>query len=300
MTNQHGTVHTSVLLHETVSQIDPKAGDCILDATLGGGGHTEALLSVPQVSVVALDADDAALERAKIRLARFAGRVRYIHGNFADAPELLKAAGITSVSHAVFDLGFSSDQLARGGRGFSFAGEEPLHMGYDKTPRLGITAAELLATWGEDDIANVIFGYGEERYARRIAKAIVIRRRSSPITTTKDLVEVIRGSVPKGYLHGRINPATKTFQALRIAVNDELSVIKDGLRGGAMLVAPGGRIAVISFHSIEDRTVKQTLKELAEEELISIRTKKPIAPTRREVADNPRARSAKLRVAQRL
>ncbi|HEY4510873.1 MAG TPA: 16S rRNA (cytosine(1402)-N(4))-methyltransferase RsmH [Candidatus Paceibacterota bacterium] len=293
------TVHTSVLTNEIVEFLNPRGGDVVLDATLGGGGHTEALLARPRVTVVGIDADEEAIARARGRLGRFGERVLFIHGNFRDVRLLLDAAGVESLSHALFDLGMSSDQLESSGRGFSFMRDEPLTMTFGE-PQIGIDARTLLNEWSEESIANVLWGYGEERYAKRIARTIVQTRDTSPIEKTSDLVALVERSVPALYRRGRTHPATKTFQALRIAVNDELAAIEKGLTDAVSLLSKGGRIAVISFHSIEDRAVKKVLKNLTVRGSVLSLTKKPLTPTFEEKGRNPRARSAKLRVAEKL
>lgn len=299
MTIAPHTVHRSVLPREVLEAFSPKKGQIVLDATLGGGGHTEELLSVPGVTVIGIDADEEAITRARKRLSRFGERVLFIHGNFRDLRNLLSAAGVDSLSHALFDLGLSSDQLGSSGRGFSFLSDEPLRMTFGE-PVLGFDARMLLNEWSEESIANVLWGYGEERYARRIARAVVRDRKDSPIERTSQLVALVEASVPNAYRHGRTHPATKTFQALRIAVNDELASLERGVSEAIALLSRGGRIAVISFHSIEDRMVKKTLKKLAQENAVVLVTKKPLTPSREEIQQNPRARSAKLRVAEKL
>lgn len=293
------TVHTSVLMNEVLEQLSVRSGDVVLDATLGGAGHAEQLLSRPRVTVIGIDADEDAIARARKRLARFGERILLIRGNFRDLRKLLSAAGVDSLSHALFDLGLSSDQLEQSGRGFSFMRDEPLAMTFGEAP-LGFDARTLVNEWSEQSIANVLWGYGEERYAKRIARSIVEAREESPIERTSDLVELIKQSVPSLYRRGKTHPATKTFQALRIAVNDELVSIERGLSDAVSLLNKGGRIAVISFHSIEDRAVKQCLKGLALKGQISIITKKPLTPSLEEKQHNPRARSAKLRVAEKI
>ena len=293
------TLHRGVLLKEVVSLIDPKDGDIILDATLGGAGHAQALLERARVTLIGLDADPDALARARRRLSRWSDRVHLCESYFGNLAEVLDELGVKEISHALFDLGLSLDELETSGKGFSFQREEPLLMTFGKSI-LGITARDLLNTWGEEDIANVLFGYGEERYARRIARAVVVRRKQNPIETTTDLVAIIESVVPAFYRRGRIHPATRTFQALRVAVNDELSQLKGGLAAGSERLARGGKIVVISFESITDRIVKNFFKEKGREEILTIVTKKPITPTKEEKDENPRARSAKLRAATKI
>jgi 16S rRNA (cytosine1402-N4)-methyltransferase len=291
--------HESVLTAEVLHNLDVKSGEVVLDATAGQGGHSFAILShCPEARVIALDADPAAVEMATKRLAKFKTSASVVESNFEHLEKALRKEGIKEVNKALFDLGWNSGQLD-GGKGFSFQVDEELNMSYGKKPASGFTAQEVLNEWEEKTLADVLYGYGEERYARRIAKAIVERRKLVPIKTTIELSELVRDAVPPAYRHGRIHPATKTFQALRIAVNDELGVIERGLEAAWKHLAHGGRIAVISFHSTEDRVVKQQFLKLVKHggKLI---TKKPIAPGRSEISSNPRARSAKLRVIEKI
>lgn len=286
--------HTSVLLAEIVALLAPKAGDTVLDATLGMGGHSKALLAaVPGITLIGLDADPAAVAAAQERLAAFKAHTALITGNFRDLAALCERAGVTKIDKAVFDLGWNSTQLASG-KGFSFMHDEPLSMSYGEVPASGFSARDILNTWDEPVLADVLYGYGEERYARRIAKALVARRQKKPFATTLEVAEVVRDAVPPLYRHGRTNPATRSFQALRIAVNDELGSIEKGLAAAWELLAPGGRMAVITFHSIEDRLVKRLFAEYARAGG-TLLSKKPLVPTKGEIAQNPRARSAKLR-----
>lgn len=278
-------LHVSVLLKEVVQYLDPKKGEVVVDATFGAGGHSRALKAAARIHLIAIDADPAA-------------GAGVIVANFADLASVLQREGVKEIHKAVFDLGWNKGQLSSG-RGFSFMTDEPLSMSYGKNPASGFTAGEIVNNWSEKVLADVFFGYGEERYARRIAKAIVERRKVAPIKSTIELVEIIRDAVPGSYRHGKVNPATKTFQALRIAVNDELGVIEKGLRAAWKHLAPGGRIAVITFHSIEDRVVKKLFAELAKKEGRLI-VKKPVTPTRSEIIHNPSARSAKLRVIEKI
>lgn len=286
--------HASVMVGEVVGLLTPRKGELLLDATAGEGGHSEALLkAAPGTRLIALDADPQATAAAIARLAPFKKRVSVIEGNFADVGVLLTHAGIEALDKAVFDLGWNRGQLASG-RGFSFLRDEPLSMAYGSTPRSGFNAAEILNTWSEKVLADVFFGYGEERFARRIACAVVKRRSQKPFETTLELVEVVRDAVPPAYRHLRLHPATKTFQALRVAVNDELGVLKAGLAAVWELLAPGGRMAVITFHSIEDRIVKHAFADFVKAGG-RLLTKKPLTPTREEIIQNPSARSAKVR-----
>ena len=292
-------VHRSVMVREVVDLLSPKKGELLLDVTAGEGGHSEALLQAATgTKLIALDADQSAVAATSKRLAHFKGRTSVIEGNFADVGTLLKNAGVEAIDKAVFDLGWNRGQL-RSGRGFSFLHDEPLLMVYGTTPRSGFTAAEVLNSWSEKVLADVFFGYGEERFARRIARAVVERRSKKPFETTMELVEVVQDAVPAVYRHGRIHPATKTFQALRIAVNDELGALKAGLGAVWILLPQGGRMAVITFHSIEDRLVKHMFAGFAKDggHLLS---KKPLTPTREESIQNPSARSAKMRSIEKL
>ncbi|HVV15415.1 MAG TPA: 16S rRNA (cytosine(1402)-N(4))-methyltransferase RsmH [Candidatus Paceibacterota bacterium] len=292
----HG--HASVLLSETLALLDLKKGELVLDATAGRGGHSEAILRAAPNCLIAMDADPESVAATRERLKNFGERALVVEANFRDAAAVLKREHIKAVDKALFDLGWNMSQLASG-RGFSFMHDEPLSMSYGPQPASGFTAAEILNNWSEKVLADVIFGYGEERYARPIARAIAARRDIEPIKTTHELVEIIRDAVPARARRGRINPATKTFQALRIAVNDELGSIEKGVRGAWRHLSPGGRIAVISFHSIEDRAVKNLLRALAREEGGKLITKKPLVASREEALANPSARSAKLRAIEK-
>jgi 16S rRNA (cytosine1402-N4)-methyltransferase len=285
------------MVEEALRLLDPKKGETVVDATLGMGGHTEAILTRSEARVIAFDADKDAVAAGQERLKRFSKRLALLNANFRDIEEVLRREGVESVDKTLFDLGWNREQLASG-RGFSFLRDEPLLMSYGKKPASGFTAAEILNTWEEKVIADVLYGYGEEAFSRRIAKAIVERRRIKPFETTIELVETIRDAVPAKYRHSRLHPATKSFQALRVAVNDELGVIKDGIAGAWRLLKPGGRIVVITFHSIEDRLVKQTFAVLAKNGG-RLLVKKPLAAERSEIIRNPSARSAKMRAIEK-
>lgn len=307
-------VHVSVLLAETLDLLAPRDGAVYLDATLGLGGHTEALLRAAECRVIGIDQDPDALAFARRRLSVFGPRAEIRRSNFAAVKQVLKEAGTGPVDGILADLGVSSLQLDEGGRGFSFRADAPLDMRMDPDSEVE-TAAELLARLSEEEIADVIYRFGEERFSRRIARRIVERRRrGEPVETTLDLADLVRRSVPRSRKE-RIHPATRTFQALRIAVNRELEILEDFLRDGVDCLKPGGRLAVITFHSLEDRVVKRTMQNLAgrcfcppklpacvcraarEVELL---TRKPIVPGDREQAENPRSRSAKLRVCRKI
>jgi 16S rRNA (cytosine1402-N4)-methyltransferase len=284
------------LLDEVLAYLRPTGGVGFraLDATTGAGGHSAALLeqSAPDGRLVGLDADPAALELARARLAPFVGRFELINRNFGELGQL----ELEPVDAVVMDLGLSSMQLDSSQRGFSFRGDEPLDMRFDAHGG-GETAAELLNELAESELERILKELGEEPRARRVARSIVLRRAQRPFERTGDLVAAVTAAL--GPARGRIHPATRTFQALRIAVNDELGVLEAGLRAAVELLKPGGRIAVISFHSLEDRIVKWRFRGWADEGRLTVLTRKPVVPGESEQRDNPRARSAKLRVAER-
>lgn len=289
--------HTSVMVGEVLELLHPQDGDIVVDVTAGSGGHSEAILKQAKVSLIAIDADPDAVERTSARLEKFRSRgsdVKVIEGNFGELDHLLSSHHGKQVDKILFDLGWNMEQLSSG-RGFSFMYDEPLDMRYGAKAASGFTAAEILNTWEEKAIADALFGYGEERYARRIARAVVARREMMPIETTLEFVEIIKDSVPPLYRHGKTHPATRSFQALRIAVNDELGVLERGLHAGWKHVRKNGRIAVISFHSIEDRLVKRYFADLAKRGEGKLLSKKPQIANREEVISNRPSRSAKLR-----
>lgn len=293
--------HAPVLLQETLHTLAISPEDVVVDATLGGAGHARAIADAlgPRGVLIGFDLDADAIDRARAALADTKPQVHLVNANFRSLETEVVKLGIGQITKAVFDLGWSGYQL-NAGRGFSFLRDEPLSMTYSNTGGTqAITAATIANTWEEASIADVIFGWGEERYARRIARAIVAAREKRPIVTSGQLATIVATAVPPFARYGRIHPATRTFQAFRIAVNDELGALQEGLSGAWRMLAPGGRIAVISFHSIEDRVVKQQFvswKGTGEAELL---TKKPIVASSEESAQNPRARSAKLRVVQK-
>jgi 16S rRNA (cytosine1402-N4)-methyltransferase len=273
-----------------------------LDCTVGYSGHAEKLLegSGPDGRLVGLDRDRSAIEASRQRLSRFSARAILIHGHFMELKQHLSEQGLTQVDGIVFDLGVSSPQLDEPARGFSFQQDGPLDMRMDQS--IGGTAADLINRWPEVQLADAIFQFGEERFSRRIARAIVRARERHPLGTTKELVSVIEGAVPANYRHGRLHCATRTFQALRISVNQELDCLEPALCDAADVLSPGGRLCVISFHSLEDRIVKHTFRALSgkEDPALVVLTKKPQVSTREESDRNPRSRSAKLRVIQRV
>jgi 16S rRNA (cytosine1402-N4)-methyltransferase len=288
-------IHVPVLLAEILSWLAPQPGQTFVDGTLGGGGHTRALAEAvgPQGLVVSVDRDPLAVEAASIRLQGLPIKVAV--ADFADLGDILDEVDIDGVHGIVLDLGLSSDQLADPGRGFSFDAAGPLDLRFDGSS--GESAAELVQRLPEEELADLIYQFGEERFSRRIARKIVAARLAEPIETAARLAELVRSVVPRSRDTARIDPATRTFQALRIAVNDELGSLKDALAALPDCLLPGGKLAIISFHSLEDRLVKWAFRE---DPRLKILTKKPVLAGDEELARNPRARSAKLRVAERV
>jgi 16S rRNA (cytosine1402-N4)-methyltransferase len=286
------------MVDEVREHLAPSRGGLFVDCTLGLAGHAQMLLESGASRLIGLDRDPAALVLARERLGEFGDRVEVVHGDFRDIAGILDARGIHAVDGVLADLGVSSMQLDAPGRGFSFRRDEPLDMRMDTSS--GVTAAEAIAAADERTLADVIYQFGEERHARRVARAIVAGRRSAAIETTGRLAEIVRRAVPRrGY--SRIDPATRTFQAIRIWVNRELDGLDTYLIEATGRLAPGGRIVVITFHSLEDRIVKHTLRSLQADGSrgLTVRTRKPAVPSDAEIERNPRARSAKLRAAER-
>lgn len=295
-------IHQSVLLKEVIEGLDLHPGETYLDATSGSGGHLEAVAKKfgGQVFLVGIDADKTSLQITREKLALSSITAKLVELNFRNIDKILALTEINRPDKILFDLGWSSDQFESGGRGFSFQKDEPLLMTFQK--EVGdedTTAYDVVNNWSETSLSDVIYGYGEERYARRIAKAIVERRALKSISSSADLAEIVKAAVPIFYRFGRIHPATKTFQAIRIAVNDELRALEEGLTKAFEILKPGGRLAVISFHSLEDRIVKNFFKAKKEADLGELIVKKPIVPTEAEINQNPRSRSAKLRIIQK-
>lgn len=287
--------HVSVLLQESIDALALSGGEVVVDGTFGGGGHSRVICDhTPQVSrLICVDLDEEAAARFNEQYSE-ESRAVFVHANFKDAAYICEQSGVESVDRVLLDLGTSTFQLLEDTRGFSFNSEAPLSMSFSKRGGvLGFSADDIVNRWDSSSIADIIYYYGDERKARRIAEAIVAARVTTPITTAKQLAMIIQQVVPR---FGKTHPATKTFQALRIAVNDELAVIKEALDAWWARLASGGRIAVITFHSLEDRTVKQWMKQCPTARVI---TKKPIVPTRAEILHNPRARSAKLRIIEK-
>jgi len=294
--------HISVMSEEVLFWLVREGGRIYLDCTVGYSGHSEKILeaSGPDSRLVGLDRDAAAIAASQKRLARFGDRVLLLHGHFMNLKQHLTVSGIGQIDGVLFDLGVSSPQLEEPARGFSFQVDGPLDMRMDQS--MSGTAADLVNRWPEAQLADAIFQFGEERFSRRIARAIVRARERHPLATTIELVSVIEGAVPANYRHGRLHCATRTFQAIRIAVNQELDSLDPALRDAADVLSPGGRLCVISFHSLEDRIVKHTLRALSgkDDPALVVLTKKPQIPSREESDRNPRSRSAKLRAAQRV
>ena len=282
--------------NEIMEWLDPQSGGVFVDGTLGGGGHAAMLAErVGETgTVIGIDRDPAVIEAAEFNLSGMPMRVA--QGNYCDLPEFLEAVDFETVDGILLDLGLSSDQLADPQRGFSFSSDGPLDLRFDTTS--GEPTWRWVHRMSAEKLANLIFRYGEERYSRRIARAIVERRRKSPIRTTAEMADIVRRNIPhtKSKSRERIDPATRTFQALRIASNDELKSLEIALRRLPKCLAPGGRMAIISFHSLEDRRVKEAFRD---DPRLNVLTKKPIRPSEEEIDQNPRCRSAKLRVAAR-
>ncbi|MEX2010305.1 MAG: 16S rRNA (cytosine(1402)-N(4))-methyltransferase RsmH [Parcubacteria group bacterium] len=288
------TLHVPVLLQETIDLLDLSPGFVFVDGTLGGGGHSMEVSKRfgDSVRIIGIDQDPDALKRSTEALRALGANFITHVGNFRDIDKILNELEVGKVNAILLDIGLSSDQLA-GERGFSFQKDAPLDMRMSKD---GVTAADILNSWDEAALELTLRGFGEEKYSRRIAREIVARREVKPFQSTNDLLEAVHAAVPASYKHGRTNPATKTFQALRIAVNEELTALEVGLTKGFESLLPEGRMAVITFHSLEDRIVKNFFKTKVTEEEGTLISKKPLTATEEEVDRNPRSRSAKLRV----
>jgi len=293
-------IHKSVLLKEMVLGLDIQSGDTIVDCTLNSGGHSEFVLeNYPKANIIGIDADSGAIKKAKVRLGRFGERVNLFKSNFRNLDKVLDKAKLNEVDGFMFDLGWSSDQIEVSGRGFTFQKNEPLHMAYD-LEESEVTAETVVNEWSEDTLYSILKGFGEEKFSGRIARAIVEARELGPIKTTEELREIVWNAVPGFTRNKKIHPATKTFQAIRIAVNDEFGALSEGLEKAFERVKVGGRIAVISFHSLEDRIVKVWTKDKAKDEKAILINKKPIIAGEDELKNNPRARSAKLRIIEKI
>ena len=307
-------IHRPVLLDECIQALNIKPGGTYLDGTLGRAGHSlEIVKRLTTGRLICIDRDDAAIEAAKVKLADHLDKVTLVHGNFHDLDQLLAGLGDPPIDGMLFDLGVSSPQLDDPARGFSYMHDAPLDMRMDRSAPL--TAAEVVNTWSQEELIRILWQYGEEKYASRIAGAILRRRADEPIETTFQLVEVIKSAMPAAALREKQHPAKRSFQAIRIAVNDELAAVDEMMRSAVPHLAPGGRLAVISFHSLEDRIVKTALAGLAKgctcppdfpvcvcgkKPQVRLVTRKPIVSGAEELEYNPRARSAKLRVAEKV
>ena len=304
--------HIPVLLKETVELLQCKKGGIYIDCTVGAGGHAERILELtsPDGVVIGIDQDEDILKIAEERLKRFGERIRLMHGNFSDIKGIMKDERADGI---LFDLGVSSYQLEDKDRGFSFMSDAPLDMRMDK--KAGITAADIINRSSERELSDIIFKYGEERFAKRIASFIVMERERKPIATTLQLSDIVIKAIPARFRPRDIHPATRTFQALRIAVNRELEILEKSLLNAVDILKPKGRICVISFHSLEDRIAKRTFQRLEKgcicppkipicqcgiKPSIKIITKRPVTPSEMEIKANPRSRSAKLRTAEKL
>lgn len=296
------SLHVPVMADEIMARLSCRPGGKYVDCTVGYGGIGALIVarSEPGGVFIGIDQDAEAVDAARERFGGSRCEIHILKGNFCQLQKLVHGLGFAKVDGIMFDLGVSSPQLDRPERGFSFSVSGPLDMRMDRSAKL--CAADLVNGLSEAELADVIYRHGEERYSRRIARAIVHARQASPISTTRDLVSVVEQAVPSAYRHGRIHCATRTFQALRIAVNKELDVLKPALEQAADLLVPGGRIGVLSFHSLEDRIVKHTLRALSKgpDAKLAVLTKKPQVPSDEERRRNPRARSAKLRVAEHI
>lgn len=293
--------HKSVLLQEAIQCLEIKKGEIFVDGTLGGGGHTEEVQNKfgDQVKIIGIDLDLDAISLAKKKFSK--SKITFVNDSFRNLDLILKKLKITKVNKILLDIGISSNQFEESGRGFTFQKNEPLLMTMKRDLSSDdLTAKEIVNNWEIENLATIIKNYGEEQFAWKIAKAIVARRIERPIETTFDLVEIIKVATPKWYHHKKIHPATKTFQALRVTVNDEIGALRDGLKKGFEALESRGRLAVISFHSLEDREVKHFFREKKEENLGKIVNKKPITPTKEEIKENPRSRSAKLRIIEKI
>ena len=306
--------HRPVLLDECIEGLNIKPDGIYLDGTLGRAGHSREIAKrLTTGRLICVDRDDAALEAAKDRLHDWMDRVTLVHRNFDQVGEIVRELGLEGVDGMLFDLGVSSPQLDDGSRGFSYMADAPLDMRMDRSE--GLTAADVVNGWEQDELKRILFQYGEERYAPQIASAIVRARTDKPIETTLELVDIIKGAMPARALKEKQHPAKRSFQAIRIAVNDELASVERMIKGAVPVLNKGGRLAVITFHSLEDRIVKTGFAEFAKgctcppdfpvcvcgkTPDVKLVNRKPILPSEREVEENPRARSAKLRVAEKL
>ena len=305
--------HKPVLLDECIEMLNIRPGGVYVDGTLGRAGHSrEIVRRLTGGRLICIDQDTAAIRAAEERLAPWRDRVTLVHGNFSGLADILRQAGVSGVDGALFDLGVSSPQLDDASRGFSYMQDAPLDMRMDAAAAL--TAREVVNTWSPEELRRILYEYGEERYAPAIARAIVRAREEKPVETTLELADIIRGAMPPAALREKQHPAKRTFQAVRIAVNGELDVLPPMLKAAVESLNPGGRLAVITFHSLEDRIVKRTMRDMArgctcppefpvcvcgKKPMLRLVTRRPIVPGTEELSENPRARSAKLRAAEK-
>lgn len=294
--------HITVLEDEAVEALAIKKSSTIIDATLGASGHALRIVEAlgTKGTFVGIDADALAVEKGKEILAHAKATLHLAVGNFRDINSILEQLHIAKADGILADLGWRMEQFSGNGKGFSFQVDEPLIMTFGDPETYIFTAADIVNDWDEENIKNILKGYGEERFSGRIATAIVDARIVKRIETTFELVEIIKGIVPAFYRNGRLHPATRTFQALRIAVNDEFRALEDFIKHSIALLNPGGRLAIITFHSLEDRIVKHLFRNYAHDQVGHVLTKKPIVSTREELLENPRARSAKLRIFEKI
>lgn len=294
-------IHKTVLLNESIDNLNLKAGAIYFDGTLGGAGHSLKVCSDfgNQVRIIATDRDMLAIRNAKEKFSKSNCKADFILSDYRNLDKVLTDLNVSAVDGILLDLGLSSDQLDVSGRGFTFRKDEPILMTFSEDEEK-INAKKILNNWGEETISDILYGYSDERYSRRIAKAIIQARLKKEIETTFELVEIIRNAVPVGYQRGKTHFATKTFQALRIAVNDEITALKEGMSKGWQFLKIGGRMAIISFHSVEDREVKNFFRDKSKNGEGKLINKKPIISGDEELQENPRARSAKLRVIEKI
>jgi 16S rRNA (cytosine1402-N4)-methyltransferase len=300
MWEQSNMSHKSVLLKEALNGLDIKKEDVFLDATLGSAGHSLEVCRKfgREIKIVGIDADKERIKESQKKLEEEKCDFEVVEGNFREIDKILDQLQIKKVDKIFYDLGLNSEQIENSDRGFSFQKNGPLLMNFSRNPEF--TARDIVNEWEEESIESILWGYGEEKFSKAIARKIVELREEKKIETTYDLVEIIEKAVPNWYKHKRIHPATKTFQALRIAVNDEIKSLEESLIKSFERLNAGGRIAVISFHAGEDRLVKRFFKKLKDEKKAEILTKKPITPSYEEIKENPRSRSAKLRIIKKL
>ncbi len=306
--------HVSVLLYECIDGLDIKPDGIYVDGTAGGGGHSFEIASrLTTGKLIAIDQDDAAIAAASARLAPLGDRAVVVKSNYSEVANVVKGLGYEKIDGLLLDLGVSSYQLDTAERGFSYNADAPLDMRMDNTKPF--SAYNVVNEYSADELKKIIYDYGEERFAPKIASAIVAKRQIAPIKTTGELVNIIKGAMPASALNGGHHPAKRTFQAIRIEVNGELSVIEPAIRSAADIMNEGGRIAIITFHSLEDRIVKQTFADMAsgctcpkdfpicvcgKKPLVKVISRKPVLPSKEELEVNPRSRSAKLRIAEKL